>query len=161
MTVTVLIVDDQSMVRAGIRLLLDAEEDIEVLGEAGSGTEAIAQAAALGPDVVLMDVRMPGLDGVAATRELVRENGAGDRSTVDDGLVRVLIMTTFDDEEVVVESLQAGASGYLLKHASPTEIADAIRRVSQGDTCWTRRRPAGSWSGCAPRCRTRRTWPPC
>lgn len=129
MSVTVLIVDDQAMVRAGIRMLLAAEDDLEVVGEAGSGSEAVTESGRLQPDVVLMDVRMPGMDGVAATRALLKENGAG-----PDRLTRVLIMTTFDDEDIVIEALQAGASGYLLKHASPTEIADAIRRVSQGDT---------------------------
>lgn len=129
MAVTVLIVDDQPMVRAGISMLLEPEDDLHVVGEAGSGTEAVTQALRLRPDVVLMDVRMPGMDGVAATRALLRENGAG-----PDRLIRVLIMTTFDDEDIVIDALQAGASGYLLKHASPTEIADAIRRVSQGDT---------------------------
>lgn len=129
MAVTVLIVDDQPMVRAGISMLLGPEDDLHVVGEAGSGTEAVTQALRLRPDVVLMDVRMPGMDGVAATRALLRENGAG-----PDHLIRVLIMTTFDDEDIVIDALQAGASGYLLKHASPTEIADAIRRVSQGDT---------------------------
>ncbi|GAA4779130.1 response regulator transcription factor [Citricoccus nitrophenolicus] len=129
MSITVLIVDDQPMVRAGINLLLAAEEDLEVVGEAGSGDDAVTESRRLHPDVVLMDVRMPGMDGVSATRQLVLENG-----TRADHLVRVLIMTTFDDEDVVVDALQAGASGYLLKHASPTEIADAVRRVSQGDT---------------------------
>lgn len=125
----VLIVDDQPMVRAGISMLLSAEPDLEVVGEAGSGQEALDLARNNRPEVVLMDVRMPGMDGVTATRELVRES-----LTHPDRLVRVLIMTTFDDEDVVVEALQAGASGYLLKHASPTEIADAIRRVAAGDT---------------------------
>lgn len=129
MAVTVMIVDDQAMVRAGISMLLRPEEDLEVVGEAASGTEAVTRALQLRPDVVLMDVRMPGMDGVAATRALLAENGSS-----PDRLIRVLIMTTFDDEDLVVDALQAGASGYLLKHASPTEIADAIRRVSQGDT---------------------------
>ncbi|WP_418908759.1 response regulator [Glutamicibacter endophyticus] len=125
----VLIVDDQPMVRAGIGMLLAAEEDMSVVAEAGSGHEALELARVHHPEVVLMDVRMPGLDGVAATRELVRES-----ATHPDALTRVLIMTTFDDEDVVLNALQAGASGYLLKHASPTEIADAIRRVAAGDT---------------------------
>ncbi|MEV4902323.1 response regulator transcription factor [Citricoccus sp. NPDC055426] len=129
MAVTVMIVDDQAMVRAGISMLLGPEEDLEVVGEADSGTEAVTRALQLRPDVVLMDVRMPGMDGVAATRALLAENGAS-----PDRLIRVLIMTTFDDEDLVVDALRAGASGYLLKHASPTEVADAIRRVSQGDT---------------------------
>ncbi|MDO5753321.1 response regulator transcription factor [Arthrobacter sp.] len=129
MPITVLIVDDQPMVRAGIGMLLNAETDIEVIGEAGSGTEALTRAKELGPDVVLMDVRMPGMDGVTATRRLLTGS-----QPHPDHLLRVLIMTTFDDEDIVVQALQAGASGYLLKHASPTEIADAIRRVAAGDT---------------------------
>ena len=124
---TVLIVDDQALVRAGISMLLAGEPGLEVVGEAASASEALDKVRELHPDVVLMDVRMPGMDGVAATRELVAETGS-------DHLVKVLIMTTFDDEDVVVEALQAGASGYLLKHASPTEIADAVRRVAAGDT---------------------------
>lgn len=129
MPTTVLIVDDQPLVRAGITMLLSGEADLEVVGEAESGHGALTLARDLCPEVVLMDVRMPGMDGVTATRELVRES-----QNHPDRLVRVLIMTTFDDEDIVVEALQAGASGYLVKHASPTEIADAIRRVAAGDT---------------------------
>lgn len=129
MTTSVLIVDDQPMVRAGLAMLLSTETDLEVVGEAASGTEALQLARRLRPDIVLMDVRMPGMDGVTATQHIVRE-----RSESPNHLTKVLIMTTFDDEEVVVGALQAGASGYLLKHASPTEIADAIRRVMAGDT---------------------------
>lgn len=124
---TVFIVDDQPLVRAGVTMLLSGEEGLEVVGEASSAVEALPRVRELRPDVVLMDVRMPGMDGVAATRELVADAGS-------DQLVRVLVMTTFNDEDVVVEALQAGASGYLLKHASPTEIADAVRRVASGDT---------------------------
>lgn len=129
MTTTVLVVDDQPMVRAGLTMLLNAEGDLEVIGEAESGTEALQLARQLNPDVVLMDVRMPGMDGVTATQQLVQES-----QNNPNRLIKVLIMTTFDDEDVVVSALQAGASGYLLKHASPTEIADAIRRVLAGDT---------------------------
>ncbi len=129
MTTTVMIVDDQPMVRAGLTMLLNAEADLEVVGEACSGTEALQLARQVNPDVVLMDVRMPGMDGVTATQHLVQESQAHPNQ-----LIKVLIMTTFDDEDVVVGALQAGASGYLLKHASPTEIADAIRRVLAGDT---------------------------
>jgi len=117
------------MVRAGLTMLLNAEADLTVVGEATSGTEALELARHLTPDIVLMDVRMPGMDGVTATQHLVQESQANPNQ-----LVKVLIMTTFDDEDVVVGALQAGASGYLLKHASPTEIADAIRRVLAGDT---------------------------
>ena len=129
MGIKVLIVDDQPMVRAGIGMLLSADEDLEVAGEAGSGHEALDLAQRIMPDVVLMDVRMPGMDGIQATQKLMQL-----RSSNTDQLIRVLVMTTFDDEDVVVQALQAGASGYLLKHASPTEIADAIRRVHAGET---------------------------
>ncbi|HAY44300.1 MAG TPA: DNA-binding response regulator [Micrococcaceae bacterium] len=125
----VLIVDDQHMVRAGISMLLSAEPDVEVVAEAGSGIEALSMAREYAVDVVLMDVRMPGIDGVEATRKLVQETRES-----RDHLVRVLIMTTFDDEEIVAQALQAGASGYLLKHALPTEISIAIRRVAAGET---------------------------
>lgn len=125
--ITVFIVDDQPLVRAGVAMLLSGEEGIEVVGEAASADDALPQVRSLQPDVVLMDVRMPGMDGVSATRELVAD-------AASDKLVRVLVMTTFNDEDVVVDALQAGASGYLLKHASPTEIADAVRRVASGDT---------------------------
>lgn len=125
--ITVFIVDDQPLVRAGVAMLLSGEEGIEVVGEAASADDALPQVRSLQPDVVLMDVRMPGMDGVRATRELVAD-------AASDKLVRVLVMTTFNDEDVVVDALQAGASGYLLKHASPTEIADAVRRVASGDT---------------------------
>lgn len=125
--IDVFIVDDQPLVRAGITMLLSGEPGIAVVGEAESAAEALRVVRQLRPDVVLMDVRMPGMDGVSATRELVADGDA-------DRLVRVIVMTTFDDEDVVVDALLAGASGYLLKHASPTELADAIRRVSSGDT---------------------------
>lgn len=125
--IDVFIVDDQPLVRAGITMLLSGEPGIAVVGEAESAAGALRLVRQLRPDVVLMDVRMPGMDGVSATRELVADGDA-------DRLVRVIVMTTFDDEDVVVDSLLAGASGYLLKHASPTELADAIRRVSSGDT---------------------------
>lgn len=129
MTTSILIVDDQPMVRAGLTMLLNAETDMDVIGEATSGAEALQLARQLHPDIVLMDVRMPGMDGITATQRLVSQHGESPNQ-----LTKVLIMTTFDDEDVVVGALQAGASGYLLKHASPTEIADAIRRVLAGDT---------------------------
>ncbi len=125
--IRVFIVDDQPLVRAGITMLLAGEPEIDVVGEAASADEALPRVRQLKPDVVLMDIRMPGMDGVSATRALVADTGS-------DPLVRVLVMTTFDDEGIVVDALQAGASGYLLKHASPTEIADAVRRVALGDT---------------------------
>lgn len=121
------IVDDQPLVRAGITMLLHGEPGIDVLGEASSADEALPEIRRLRPDVVLMDVRMPGMDGVSATREIAQDPQLGD-------LVRVLVMTTFDDQDIVFDALRAGASGYLLKHASPTEIADAVRRVDSGET---------------------------
>lgn len=125
----VMIVDDQPMVRAGISMLLASESDLEVVADAGSGGEAIELSRQYRPDVILMDVRMPGMDGVTATKQLVAETRDN-----PDRLVRVLIMTTFDDEDIVIRALQAGASGYLLKHASPAEIAVAVRRVAAGET---------------------------
>lgn len=145
----VLIVDDQPMVRAGISMLLAAEADLEIIGDAGSGDEAIKLSRRYSPDVVLMDVRMPGMDGVTATKRLIAETREN-----EDRLVRVLIMTTFDDEDIVIRALQAGASGYLLKHASPTEIAVAIRRVSAERPGLMPRLPPGSSSVCTPSART-------
>lgn len=118
----VLLVDDQPLVLAGLDMLLTPVADIEVVGRAGDGAEAVALAEQLRPDVVVMDLRMPVLDGVAATV----------RITADDGESKVLALTTFEDEALMFEALRAGASGYLLKHAAPTEIADAIRRVHGG-----------------------------
>ncbi|MEM9034074.1 MAG: response regulator transcription factor [Actinomycetota bacterium] len=124
MTIRVVLADDQAMVRSGLRLLLDVEPDIEVVGEASDGAEAIDQVRATSPDVVLMDIRMPGVDGITATERLV----------VADRGVRVLVLTTFDDDEVVFASLRAGASGFLLKNAPPEELIDAVRIVAAGDS---------------------------
>lgn len=121
--VRVLLVDDQPLIRMGFRLVLDAEEDIEVVGEAGDGRVALTQAAALRPDVVLMDVRMPQMNGIEATAALLRA----------DPQARVLILTTFDLDEYAFAALRAGASGFLLKDARPAELADAIRTVARGD----------------------------
>jgi DNA-binding NarL/FixJ family response regulator len=118
----VLIVDDQRLMRVGLRTLLELEGDLEVVGEAGDGLEALVQAEALEPDVVLMDVRMPELDGVAATRQLLARRPQ----------TRVLILTTFDDDALVFEGLRAGALGYLLKDASGAELAAAVRSVAAG-----------------------------
>ena len=118
----VLLVDDQPLVLAGLDMLLTPVADIEVVGRAGDGAEAVALAEQLRPDVVVMDLRMPVLDGVAATV----------RITADEGESKVLALNTFEDEALMFEALRAGASGYLLKHAAPTEIADAIRRVHGG-----------------------------
>ncbi|MET8955540.1 response regulator [Streptomyces sp. NPDC004393] len=120
---TVLIVDDQPLQRYGFRMLLDSVPETEVVGEAAHGAEAVRQAAELRPDVVLMDVRMPGMDGIEATRRIV---AAGDRS-------RVLVLTTFDIDEYVYAALRAGASGFLLKDARPEELLAGIRAVAVGD----------------------------
>jgi DNA-binding NarL/FixJ family response regulator len=120
---TVLIVDDQPLQRYGFRMLLDSVSETEVVGEAAHGAEAVRKAAELRPDVVLMDVRMPGMDGIEATRRIV---ATGDRS-------RVLILTTFDLDEYVYAALRAGASGFLLKDARPEELLAGIRAVAVGD----------------------------
>jgi DNA-binding NarL/FixJ family response regulator len=121
----VLIVDDQSLVRAGFRMILEAEEDLEVVGEAADGAEAVEAVRELAPDVILMDVRMPNVDGLEATRRVL-ENG-------DDSGPRILILTTFDLDEYVWEALRAGASGFLLKDTPPEQLVDAIRVVAAGD----------------------------
>ena len=121
--IRVLVVDDQALVRGGFRMILDAQPDIEVVGEAQDGREALAQARELVPDVVLMDIRMPELDGLEATRRLL--SGDGD--------TRVLILTTFDADEYVYEAMKAGASGFLLKDVQPEQLADAVRTVAAGD----------------------------
>ena len=125
MSVRVLIVDDQALVRTGFRMILEAEEDIEVVGEAGDGIEAITEARRLEPDVVLMDVRMPELDGIEATRRLLSNGGAGD--------TKVVMLTTFDMDEYVFDALRAGASGFLLKDVPPERLVDGIRAVANGD----------------------------
>lgn len=129
MTITVIIADDQPLVRAGISMLLAAESDIYVVGEASDGREALKLASALQPEVVVMDVRMPGMDGVAATRALT----ADDISSGPDQLTKVLVLTTFDDDESVYGALRAGASGFLLKHAAPTDLIAAVRKVAAGE----------------------------
>jgi len=123
-TIKVLLADDEQLVRSGFRLLLDTEDDITVVGEATTGTEAVAKAYALRPDVVLMDIRMPNLDGIEATREI---------TTAGLGNVRILILTTYDTDAYVFEGLQAGASGFLLKDAGPAELLHAIRVIAAGD----------------------------
>ena len=121
--VRVILADDQSLMRMGFRMVLDAEDGIEVVGEASDGTAAVAQARALKPDVILMDVRMPGMDGIEATARIT----AGCPHT------RVLILTTFDLDEYAFAGLRAGASGFLLKDTRPTELAEAIRTVASGE----------------------------
>jgi DNA-binding NarL/FixJ family response regulator len=121
--ITVLLADDHPLIRKGFRLILDAEPDIEVVGEASDGTAAVSLATALRPDVVLMDVRMPGRDGIEATRDM---GAAGLPS-------KVLILTTFDLDDYVYSGLRAGASGFLLKDTQPDDLAAAIRTVAAGD----------------------------
>jgi DNA-binding NarL/FixJ family response regulator/class 3 adenylate cyclase len=122
--VRVLIVDDQALVRTGFRMILDAEEDMDVVGEAANGKEALTEAGRLSPDVVLMDVRMPELDGIEATRRLLADGGVESK---------VVMLTTFDMDEYVYEALRAGASGFLLKDAPPEQLVDGIRAVCSGD----------------------------
>ena len=123
MSVRVLIADDQALVRSGFRMILEARDDLEVVGEAENGVRAIELARELEPDVVLMDVRMPVMDGVEATRRLL-ESGSS---------ARVIILTTFDLDEYVLEALRAGASGFLLKDVQPAQLAEAIRVVASGE----------------------------
>jgi DNA-binding NarL/FixJ family response regulator len=125
--IRVLIADDQALVRAGFRMILDAEDDLEIVGEAADGAEAVAQAAELRPDVVLMDIRMPELDGIEATRRVLDAGADGERPT------RVLMLTTFDLNEYVYDALRAGASGFLLKDVPPEDLAAGIRVVARGE----------------------------
>ena len=124
MTVRVLICDDQALVRAGFSKLLEAAADIDVVGEAGDGIEAVSVARRTRPDVVLMDIRMPRLDGISATRRILEASGDG---------VRVLMLTTFGSDEYVFDALRAGASGFLLKDAPPEDLLAAIRVVARGE----------------------------
>lgn len=123
MSIKVVVVDDQALVRAGFRSLLDSEPDITVVGEAGSGEEAVEVARQETPDVVLMDVRMPGIGGLEATRRILSEQSE----------TRVLILTTFDLDEYVYEGLQAGASGFVLKDIEPLELIHAVRVIARGE----------------------------
>ncbi len=123
MSVSVLIADDQALVRAGFRMILEVEDDISVTGEAADGREAIAETRRLHPDVVLMDVRMPVLDGIQATRS-IRDESQG---------TKVLMLTTFDMDQYVYQAFQAGANGFLLKDVPPEQLADGIRAVAAGD----------------------------
>jgi DNA-binding NarL/FixJ family response regulator len=124
MSLGVLIVDDQALVRAGFRMILEAEEGMEVVGEAADGREAVAEAQRLRPDVVLMDVRMPDVDGIEATRRLLSGDGTD---------AKVVMLTTFDMDEYVYDALRAGASGFLLKDVPPEQLVDGIRAVASGD----------------------------
>ncbi|MGX5656825.1 response regulator [Geodermatophilus nigrescens] len=122
MTIRVVLVDDQSMIRTGLRMVLAAEPDIEVVGEAGDGASGVRVVAELEPDVVLLDVRMPGMDGLEAARRIV---GSGART-------RVVVLTTFDEDEYVAAALRAGVSGFLLKVAPPEDLVAAVRTVAAG-----------------------------
>jgi DNA-binding NarL/FixJ family response regulator len=121
--IRILLVDDQELLRLGFRMILDADLGMEVVGEAGNGAEAVELAAKYLPDVILMDIRMPGLDGISATKQIVADNPA----------VRVLVLTTFDLDEYAFGALRAGASGFLLKDVRPEELTAAIRTVASGD----------------------------
>jgi DNA-binding NarL/FixJ family response regulator len=121
--IRVVIADDQALVRGGFRSILDGQEDVEVVGEAADGAEAIDAVARLHPDVVLMDIRMPGLDGLEATRRIVADGAAA----------RILVLTTFDVDDYVYEAMKAGASGFLLKTAPPRQLSEAVRTVAAGD----------------------------
>ena len=122
--ISVLIVDDQDLIRKGLRMLLEAEPDLQVVGEASDGGQALAQARRLNPDVILMDVRMPGLDGIQATAQLAQ---AGSRA-------RILMLTTFNLDEYVYHAMKAGASGFLLKDATREQLTGAIRAICTGET---------------------------
>ncbi|MDX6398258.1 MAG: hypothetical protein QOJ43_1666 [Gaiellaceae bacterium] len=124
MTLRIVLADDQPLVRAGFRLILESEEDVDVVGEAGDGEEAVAATQRLQPDVVLMDVQMPKLDGLEATRRIAQDKTL--RS-------RVVILTTFERDDYVFEALRAGASGFMLKNAAPEELVRAVRIVADGE----------------------------
>ncbi|MCQ4043407.1 response regulator [Streptantibioticus rubrisoli] len=126
MTVRVLLVDDEELIRAGFRMLIDSEDDLAVAGEAEDGLQAVDLTRRLLPDVVLMDIQMPGLDGIGATERISSETGLA--------AVRVLILTTFGEEENVFAALQAGASGFLLKDTTPGDLVSAVRTVANGDS---------------------------
>ncbi|WP_089154107.1 response regulator [Micromonospora sp. NBS 11-29] len=122
--IRVLLVDDQHLIRAGLRMLCDAQPDLEVVGEAENGRDAIALAARLRPDVVVMDLRMPGVDGITATSRILAERPA----------TRIMVLTTFGDDDHLYPALTAGACGFLLKDAPPTDLLDGVRRAAAGDS---------------------------
>jgi DNA-binding NarL/FixJ family response regulator len=122
-TIRVVIADDQPLIRTGLRTLLGAQDDIEVVGEASTGAGAVTESARLAPDVVVMDIRMPGTDGIQATAQVIRQPAAP----------RVLVLTTYDTDEYVYDALAAGASGFLLKDARPEELVDGVRVIAAGD----------------------------
>ncbi|WP_188078946.1 response regulator [Actinotalea subterranea] len=126
MSIRVLVVDDQPMYRLGVSAILNAQADITVVGEAADGLDALARCRALQPDVVLMDVRMPNLNGIEATKQLTQPTGGG-------AVPKVIMLTTFDIDDYIYDALRAGASGFLLKDSGPEEIAGAVRTVAAGD----------------------------
>jgi DNA-binding NarL/FixJ family response regulator len=125
MSIRVLLVDDQALIRAGFRMILEAEEDMDVVGECADGTQAVASMRRLRPDVVLMDIRMPEMDGIEATRLIAGHDG--------EGVPRVLMLTTFDLDEYVYDALRAGASGFLLKDVPAEQLVEGIRVIAEGD----------------------------
>jgi len=129
MTVRVLLVDDEALVRSGLRVIIDGETDLEVVGEVADGADVPTAVSATRPDVVLMDVRMPGLDGISATRALLSQS---ERTGTPPP--RVLVVTTFENDDYVLDALRAGAAGFLLKRAQPEQVLHAIRLVARGDT---------------------------
>jgi len=135
MTVRVLLADDQVLIRSGFAALINSAEDLEVVGEAGDGAEAVRQAGALLPDVVLMDIRMPGVDGLTAARQITASPALSE--------VRVIVLTTFEADEYVVEALRAGASGFLGKSVEPDDLLDAIRVVAAGEALLSPRATRG------------------
>jgi DNA-binding NarL/FixJ family response regulator len=148
----VVLADDQDLVRAGFRVILGTEDDIEVVGEARDGAEAVDVVGRLQPDVVLMDVQMPGIDGLEATRRILGPAGAGNP-------IKVVILTTFDREDYLFEALRAGASGFLLKNASPEDLVDSVRIVARGDALLSpevTRRVIARFTGPAPATPARR-----
>ena len=124
--IRVVLVDDQQLIRAGLRMLLETEDDVQIVGEAGDGEEAVAVVRDTRPDVVVMDIRMPGVDGLEATRRIVDDD--------DLAGVRILVLTTFELDEYVFESLRLGASGFIAKDAAPVELLRAVRVVADGGT---------------------------
>jgi DNA-binding NarL/FixJ family response regulator len=123
--ITVVLADDQVLLRAGLRALLEAEDDIEIAGEAGDGAQAVCRVRQSRPDIVLMDIRMPGADGLAATREILADPALTE--------VRVVMLTTFDPDEYVFEAIRSGASGFLVKNTEPSELVRAVRVAAAGD----------------------------
>lgn len=136
--IRVALADDQALVRAGFAMVVDSQDDMEVVWQADDGAAAVAQAAKQTPDVILMDIRMPGLDGIEATRRILAKDG----ETGSDTTPRILVLTTFDVDEYVTDAIAAGASGFLLKDAAPEELLAAIRDVAAGDSALSARSAA-------------------